>query len=198
MISYSLREAAVLAEVSEKVIRHELARGVARVQSRRAGSANRLRLSGDQVFYYYLLRGFPVTLSPSDRRDLFRLISLGRASEGRWSARRNRLRLRGGIDLEINLSNARKSLRRRLDLYQKGLRRVVSRLDTLSGEPVFAGTRIPVGHIGILARKGVPVAEILTDFPALSESDVGFARLYVELQPGPGRPRRKLELKRLS
>lgn len=196
MASYSLREAAALANVSEKVIRHELARGVARVKSLRAGRAHRLRLSSDQVFYYFLLREFPVTLSPSDRRDLFRLISLRRPSEGRWSASRNRLKLRGGVDLEIDLTSPRRSLRQRLDLYQKGLRRVVSQPDTLGGEPIFLGTRIPVRHIGILVEKGAPVSEILSDFPALSENDVGFARLYIALQPGPGRPRRKLQLKR--
>jgi hypothetical protein len=42
----------------------------------------------------------------------------------------------------------------------------------------------------------VPVAEILEDYPALDEEDVAFARLFVELRPDPGRPRRPLAFAR--
>lgn len=54
-------------------------------------------------------------------------------------------------------------------------RRIISRPDVLSGEPVFEGTRIPVSHISGLLARGVPVAEILEDHPALTQADLAVA-----------------------
>ncbi len=192
---FSLKEAATLASVSEKVIRHEVARGVAAARVRRLGKANRLRLSRDEVFYYYLLRALPVTLSPSDRHDLFRVVASKRGRGGRWVASRDRLRLRGDVDLEIDLTRPRKALSDRIRMFERGMRRIESRPDVLSGEPVFKGTRVPVRHIGALVRKQVPMAEIRGDFPWLAEDDVHFAQLFSEMRPGPGRPRRAIELR---
>jgi hypothetical protein len=55
-----------------------------------------------------------------------------------------------------------------------------------------------VRHIGLLARRGTPVAEILDDYPALDADDVAFARLFVELRPDPGRPRKALAFVRAA
>ena len=63
--------------------------------------------------------------------------------------------------------------------------RLVSRPDAVGGDLVFEGTRIPVRHIGLLAKKGVPLAEILEDYPAISAGDVAFAREFVDAEPAP-------------
>jgi uncharacterized protein (DUF433 family) len=68
--------------------------------------------------------------------------------------------------------------------------------DVLGGEPVFAGTRIPVRHIGLLVRKGVPISEILEDYPALQESDVLFAATFGGLLASSGGPPEPLTLVR--
>ena len=39
-----------------------------------------------------------------------------------------------------------------------------------------------------MAKKGVPLATLLEDFPRLSETDVEFARIFAELGKPPGRP----------
>ncbi len=195
---FSLKEAAVLAETSEKTIRHELQRGIAGARPKRAGKTARLRLSESEVFYYYLVRSMPAVLSPADRRDLYRLVASKRGSEGRWTATRNRLRLSGDVDLEIDLARPRKVLNDRLRAFERGLERVESRPDVLSGEPVFKGTRVPIRYIGALVRKGVPVAEIRGDYPWLSDGDISFASLFTRLRPGPGRPRKRIELRRVG
>ena len=74
--------------------------------------------------------------------------------------------------------------------------RVTSRPDVVGGDLVFEGTRIPVRHIGLLARKGVSVAEILEDYPALSESDVAFARRFVDSEPAPTRAEKPIKFVR--
>jgi uncharacterized protein (DUF433 family) len=42
----------------------------------------------------------------------------------------------------------------------------------LGGEPVFAGTRIPLAHVAALFAKGVPPDEIAEDHPGLDARDL--------------------------
>src|SRR5262249_28731458 len=80
----------------------------------------------------------------------------------------------------------------RFRTYRRGLARMVVDPAILGGEPVFVGTRIAVRHVGALARRGVPEAELLADFPSLNAADIKFARIFVGMKPPPGRPRRRL------
>ena len=77
----------------------------------------------------------------------------------------------------------------------KGKSRVVSRDDILGGEPVFAGTRVSIRHVGALVKKGVEPAQLTEDFPVLSRDDFAFAVQFLELGPAPGRPK-KLKFRR--
>lgn len=189
---FSPKEAAVLADMSEKAIRHEMARDIAKPARLRVGKAARRRLTARDVFYLNLVASLPVRLDPEDRRDLYAMITRGLREKGRWKARRDCLRLAGPVDVEIDTAKLRQDTENRLRLYRRGLRRIVSRPDLVGGEPVFTSTRISVRHIGLLAKKGVSPAEILEDYPALTVDDVEFARLYVDLRPDPGRPRKRL------
>jgi uncharacterized protein (DUF433 family) len=56
-------------------------------------------------------------------------------------------------------------------------KRIVSDPAILSGTPVFRGTRIPVEHVVGLIRAGVSSAEIVEDYPALSQQDIAYASL---------------------
>ena len=46
-----------------------------------------------------------------------------------------------------------------------------------------------------MANEGVPVDEILADYPSVSKADVAFAQLFAEMKPNPGRPRKRLRIK---
>jgi uncharacterized protein (DUF433 family) len=59
-------------------------------------------------------------------------------------------------------------------------RHIVSDPEILSGTPVFRGTRIPLDHIVKQVAKGVSIAEIHEDYPALSDEDIAFARRQAE------------------
>jgi uncharacterized protein (DUF433 family) len=74
-------------------------------------------------------------------------------------------------------------------LFERGRARVVSGADTLSGEPVFGGTRISVRFVGGRAARE-STAEILQDYPALDADDVEFARMFVALGRPQGHPKR--------
>ena len=193
---FSLKEAAVLADMSEKAVRHELAREIATPARRQVGESVRRRFDEADILYLSLIAELPVSLSVADRRGLYAMIAGRLRAAGRWRRAGDRLRLTGAVPVEIDATELRKRLARRLRLYRRGRARLISRPDLVGGEPVFNGTRVPVRHVGLLARKGVPVAEILEDYPALDEEDVAFARLFVELRPDPGRPRRPLAFAR--
>lgn len=86
----------------------------------------------------------------------------------------------------------------RIRRFRKGARRVERRDDVVGGALVFKGTRVPVEHVGALLKGGVSPAVVKEDFPTLTDTDLEFARIVVELNPPRGRPRKRLELRRRS
>jgi uncharacterized protein (DUF433 family) len=183
----TIKEAAVLAKVTEKVIRHELSSRV--VGPRRRGTRH-VKLDPRAVLYLSLVASLRVELTKADRKDLFVLITSDRTAQGHWRREGNRLVLEGRVPVVLAMSELDRAVEERLKLFTRGKRRVVSTPDLLGGEPVFKGTRISVRHVGLLAKKGVALPALLEDFPRLSEADVEFARIFVELGKSPGRPRK--------
>jgi uncharacterized protein (DUF433 family) len=183
----TIKEAAVLARVTEKVIRHELSTKI--VGSRRRGRGH-VELDPRAVLYLSLVSNLPVELTKEDRKDLFELITSDRSVRGHWKRQGSRLILEGHVPVVLAMSALDKAVDERLKLFARGKRRVVSTPDILGGEPVFEGTRVSVRHVGELAKKGVSLTMLLEDFPRLSEADVEFARIFAELGKPPGRPRK--------
>jgi len=182
----SLKEAAVLSGVTEKVIRHELASQVVRAARTAAGTR---RFSPQELVYFCLVAELPIELPRKDRRDLFDLLARGAVRRGRWRREAQRLVLEGGVPVILPISDLVKRVEARVALLERGRARVVSRADTLSGEPVFEGTRISVRFVGGRAARE-STAEILQDYPALEADDVEFARMFVALGRPRGRPKR--------
>lgn len=189
---YSLKEAAVLSGLSERTLRNEVDRGVIRPRATARGRRRDLRLTSDAILYLMLVRETPFALSRRERADLYRLLAGPSKHQGGWSLRGTAIR--SGI-VTIDATAPRRELQRRLRLYRRGLARTDSRNDVLGGEPVFAGTRIAVRHVGRLALRGIAPSELRMDFPALTADDIEFARIFAAMRPAPGRPRRKLRLK---
>lgn len=183
----SLKETALLAGVSEKSIRHELADKV--VQPRRA-EGRRLYFGVEDVFYLRLIAQLRFALTKADRKHLFILLTSNKAEQGPWRWKTDRLTLTGRVPTELWTTEVARETSERLKLFLRGKRRVVSGPDTLGGEPIFEGTRISVRHVGQLVKKGVPETELLEDFPALRRGDLKFARMFVELGRPPGRPKK--------
>lgn len=65
--------------------------------------------------------------------------------------------------------------------------------EVMGGSPVFAGTRVPIEMVlGSLAQ-GVPMDRLKESFPFLTEAHVQAAKVYQEIHPRKGRPRRLTE-----
>lgn len=190
--TFSLKETAVLAGLSERALRNEVDRGILRPRRIARGRRRDLRLPAGAILYLRLVRETPFALTRTDRADLYRLLVDREERRGGWTAAGNALR--SGI-VTIDTAGPRRWLAERLRVYRRGLGRLASSPDVLGGEPVFAGTRISIRHIGRLALRGVETSELLADFPALTQDDIAFARIYASMKPAPGRPRKRLRFR---
>jgi uncharacterized protein (DUF433 family) len=93
--------------------------------------------------------------------------------------------------LTIDFGKVCEDVKPRIRTYVNGLKRVEERDSILGGAAVFQGTRISVAHVGMMAERGVFPEHIIEDYPALSEGDIAFARLYFRARPPVGRPKKK-------
>ncbi|WP_028998350.1 DUF433 domain-containing protein [Azohydromonas australica] len=64
----------------------------------------------------------------------------------------------------------------------------------LGGAPVFAGTRVPIDSVLASLDAGIELPRLQDSFPFLTQAHVGSARVYSEVHPRRGRPRRLGEL----
>jgi uncharacterized protein (DUF433 family) len=197
MRGFSLREAAAIAEIPESTIRTAIEKRSIAPQTSRVGKSIRYEFDLNELLFIKLLSEFPFSLPKEDKESLRKLLGKSSGSAGRWQMRGPDLLIKkGGLSVSVHYRPLRKLLVQNVNLYRKGVNRIVSRPETLGGGPVFKGTRISLEHISGLFRKGVGETEIREDYPSLSELDLGFASIHARLSPPPGRPRKRLELGR--
>lgn len=79
----------------------------------------------------------------------------------------------------------------RLGRYLEGRERhIESRLEVQGGEPVIAGTRLPVHALAERLRRGDSIDDLVEDYPGISRGAFEAARIYAESHPKRGRPAR--------
>ncbi|HEY3912684.1 MAG TPA: DUF433 domain-containing protein [Stellaceae bacterium] len=194
---FSLKEAAAIAELPESVVRTAIEKKAIAPRAESVGKAVRYQFGVKELFYIKLLSAFPFDLDRDDKRSLRGLVFDRAETAGRWRAEGPDFVVKSGdLVLHVEVKHLRNHLADNLATYRRGRRRVVSTPDILAGEPVFAGTRIPLAHVSALVRNGIDAAEILEDFPALNGRDVAYAAIHARIKPHPGRPRKPLELRR--
>jgi uncharacterized protein (DUF433 family) len=187
----STKEAAVLAGVQERRVRRlvrELHVG------HRAHGVHRHLFGSRDVLFLALTRAMPVSLDKKTSAALYTLVSRNLKESGRWKRRSSRLVLEDVVT--IDAGKLTRDVQRRLQVYRSSLKRVTSSPETMGGELVFKGTRVSVAHVGALAARGIPLQEILEDFPRLGVADVELALLLHKMGRRPGRPRHPVQLQR--
>jgi uncharacterized protein (DUF433 family) len=195
---FSVSEVAAIAEVSPETIRTALEKkSVAPSFKQKTGKAVRYQFSVGDVLLVKVIVEFPFALSKEDKQSLAKILSRRRRTATRWSREGSDLVYRSGdIQVLVECKVSRQKVAQNLSAFRWGKRRIVSNPDVLGGEPVFRGTRIPIQHVASLLQKGIPEKEIAEDFPALSSRDLAYARLFSRLSERPGRPRKRLTLRR--
>lgn len=197
MNSFSLREAAAIAEISESTIRTAIEKRFIAPHASRVGKAIRYEFDLNELLFIKLLSEFPFSLPKEDKDSLRQILGKSARSAGRWRMRGPDLLIKNGeLSVSVDYRPLRRQLAQNASLYRKGFNRIISSPDILGGEPVFKGTRIPLEHIAGLFRRGISEAEIREDYPPLSDLDLAFASIHARMGPPPGRPRKPLQIRR--
>lgn len=140
-----------------------------------------------------LVTGFPLLLGREDKTVLHSLTESEPASTGRWQARAEDFVAQAGdIVVRVEVRPVRDALSRYLLVYCRGRCRIVSDPTFMGREPVFAGTRIPPAHVATMIARGVPLAKVTEDYPALGSADLAFVAIHARMRPDPGRPMKPL------
>jgi uncharacterized protein (DUF433 family) len=207
----SLREAMVIADVSEKRVRKDIETGilkapfVTRINDSRlcthwswvftlAAVYGNVMLNGalrkkalTTVSSFYERRGVDC-LNQSNRSTILKACFEGSSKDYCLESTENCFI---SVDkyVSIDFHKVVVAIKPRVGLYIDGLSRVEEDDAVLGGCAVFKGTRLPVTHIGKMVERGEIVQNVLEDYPNLTEDDVNFARLYYRAHPPTGRPR---------
>jgi uncharacterized protein (DUF433 family) len=186
---FSLKEAAAIAELPEEAVRMAIEKKAIAPSKKRVGKSSRYVFGIRDLFYVKLLSEFPLDLDQEDKIALRNLVFQRGDRSGRWRRANADFTLTHGLlSLKVDVRRLRDGLARDIAIYRRGRRRIVSDPEILVGEPVFAGTRIPLAHIvGLIARE---------DYPSLHPFDLAFAAIHAKMKRSPGRPRKTLEIRR--
>ncbi len=200
-VSLGLKEAAVVAGVAEKRIRKEI-----ELRVLPAAPKGRHALPPEVAVFLRVIDALPVSISPEQRRALYDLFvpptttrtkkPKGGPAASTWHRDPTGLALDGEVSVHFSVDEIEREVRERVRIYLRGRARVVRDPKILGGEETFTGTRIPVALVGALATNGTPTKDLLEDFPALDDDDVRYAEMHVALGRRPGRPRRKVQLRK--
>jgi uncharacterized protein (DUF433 family) len=196
-LQFSLKEAAAIADVSEPFVRKAIDQKAVRPRAISSGRAVRYRFDISDMLFLKVVSGFPFDLPKQDKDSLRSLLEGKQTRVGKWSKAKTDIVARNGdLVVVVECKDVRSRLARDLATYQRGLKRIVSDPEIMAGEPVFAGTRIPLAQVSGLIAKGVSLAEIAEDYPALSRADLDFAAIHSKMKRNPGRPRKPLRFVR--
>lgn len=195
---FSLTEAAAISGLSPEAIRTALEKNTMPLSRRhRVGKGVRHGFSVDDVFLLKMLLEFPFPLPRADKAALRALLTRKAHNCGPWRRQgRDLVFSSRDMTIVVECKVMRDRLSQNAALFRWGQRRIASIPDILNGTPVFRGTRIPVDHIGKLLVKGISEQEILEDFPGLTPRDLSYSKLHLRLGTQPGRPRKRLQLRR--
>lgn len=204
----SLREATMLADVPEKVVRKDIENGVLNAPHIYRIKDSRLRVHWPFVFTLAAIYGNAHLNSALRKRALDEVAHSRRLADEGLFANHGSVKCpytkRSDIDRLVNVfsschvfldkyvfldfSAVVREVNPRVDPYIKGLMRVEEKDNILGGDAVFKDTRLSVTHIGKAFDRGESISNLLEDYNYLSESDIHFARSYYRAHPATGRP----------
>jgi uncharacterized protein (DUF433 family) len=92
------------------------------------------------------------------------------------------------IDLEGHIHETIKRMRQ----VERAKNAVRCDPEILGGEPVFAGTRVPIDIVLASLKKGIELKRLKASYPHISEEAIESAQLFGLIHPRRGRPPRRL------
>jgi uncharacterized protein (DUF433 family) len=178
--TFSIKEAAAIADIADKTVRNEIYVDLFRVE---LDDKSKVAISARGVIYLRLIRLLPVQLVPKDRNALSRMLAEGWPGAEGWS-RKGDIISKGMVSLDVGA--AERDAIERLRVFVRGRDRLESDTGGPAGEMLFKDTEIRVRLVGALLARGAEPKKMLTAFPALEADDIAFAGMFARLNKGPG------------
>ena len=169
-------EAALLSRLSLKAVNNAIDKKTVVARRTRAGRL----LDEPAVVYLSLERRLAGDTTPEFRRRLFAEIV---------AAPKRRVVSVGA--LKVDVSESRREVIERVKQLRRAERLVTVNPETMGGNPVFRGTRVPVHQVAELLAKGETVERLREDYPRVSEEMIRLSPIYAAAHPLRGRPRKQ-------
>jgi len=152
---------------------------------RRRTARSRRRLGLADLLYLALSSELGRDLTPGARQKVYAALKCA------WANSDDELESVEVTDrLVVRCSETVAELRQGLARLSAANQGVVSDPDILGGEPVLAGTRVPVFAVTDMLRQGATEEELLEGYPTLTPESLEHARIYAAAYPKRGRPKR--------
>jgi uncharacterized protein (DUF433 family) len=176
-------EAAVLTRLSLKAVNNAIDKNMVSAIVRPSASDSVRLLDARALLALALEYRLASRLFPELRRRLFDALA---------ASSRKVLTLEDGlVVVKIDLCEPRRELAASFRKLRRARSLVVSDSETMGGDPVFRGTRIPVHLIAKLVEESSTDADLLKAYPRLSTEMIRLAPLYAQAYPLRGRPRKQ-------
>jgi uncharacterized protein (DUF433 family) len=178
--TFSIKEAAAIADLPGKTVRNEIYLDLFRVE---LDDKSHVTISARGVIYLRLFRLLPVYLGPKDRNALSRMLAEGWPGAEGW-VRKGDLMSKGMVTLDVGA--AEREAIERMRVFVRGRRRIESDTGGPAGEMLFKDTAIRVRVVGALLARGADPVRTRDAFPPLDADDIAFAAMFARLNKGPG------------
>jgi len=173
-------EAAVLTRLSLKAVNNAIDKNLVPAVVRPGGSDSGRFVDQRGLLALVLEYRLANRFFPEFRRRLFDALAS--------SPRKAVLSVDDGL-VKVDLQQPRRDLAASLRELRRARSLVVTDPDTLGGDPVFRGTRVPVHSIAAMLEQGSTEADILKGYPRLTAQMVRLAPVFAQAYPIRGRPR---------
>ena len=178
--TFSIKEAAAIADLPGKTVRNEIYIDLFRVD---LDDKSHVTISARGVIYLRLFRLLPVYLGPKDRNALSRMLAEGWPGAEGW-VRKGDLMSKGMVTLDVGA--AEREAIERMRVFVRGRQRIESDTGGPAGEMMFRDTSIRVRIVGALLARGADPVRTRQAFPPLEADDIAFAAMFARLNKGPG------------
>ena len=179
-MKYTPAEASALTNLPIRTVRRLIDRRLIRPRRLQTGRSVQRLLSWEQLVYLRLEAEGLGILPVAERRKIAKQIEADAGIDVAYVSE--------GSALLIQVKTVRKELDERLKKLERAESVIVEDLETMSGAPVYRGTRIPVELIADVLNQGAGIDEILEGYPALDREKIELAPLYMRAFPRRGRP----------
>jgi uncharacterized protein (DUF433 family) len=179
---YTPAEAAAVSGLALKAVNNVIDKRIVEVAKPAAAGKRSVRryLTRNHLLCLRLEHGLAGRLPLDRRQGLFRELA----------AKPEVKMLKADDLLFVDVGAARREVAARMRDLEEAERLVHVDKETMGGEPVFKGTRIPVYGIAAMLDAGADVDEMLSGYPSLDRRRLDLARLWAAAHPRRGRPKR--------